>query len=128
MRGIPTSDEYSQLVTPQAIYFVHELFKRNVAGDLNWFRPWINTGGAPFSTLFRAFHALGVRYVGGYVPLRIAAMDDFPSVSFPRRSPFSSGLWLIHEIPDVNLGHSSRTELTIAPRRRKPSTPLLPKF
>jgi hypothetical protein len=113
--SIPTTNEYSQLVTPQAIYFVHELFKRNVASDLNWFRPWINTGEASFSTLFRAFRALGVRYVGGYVPLRIAALDDFPSVSFPRRSPFSSGLWVIHEIPDVNVGNYSPTEITIAP-------------
>jgi hypothetical protein len=113
--SIPTTNEYSQLVTPQAIYFVHELFKRNVAGDLNWFRPWINTGEGSFPTLFRAFRALGVRYVGGYVPLRIRGMDDFPSVSFPRRSPFSSGLWVIHEIPDVNVGNYSPTEITVAP-------------
>jgi hypothetical protein len=113
--SIPTTNEYSQLVTPQAIYFVHELFKRNVAGDLNWFRPWVNTGEGSFSTLFRAFRALGVRYVGGYVPLRIRDMDDFPSVSFPRRSPFSSGLWVIHEIPDVNVGNYSPTEITVAP-------------
>ena len=113
--SIPTTNEYSQLVTPQAIYFVHELFKRNVAGDLNWFRPWVNTGEGSFPTLFRAFRALGVRYVGGYVPLRIPGMDDFPSVSFPRRSPFSSGLWVIHEIPDVNVGNYSPTEITVAP-------------
>jgi hypothetical protein len=113
--NIPTTNEYSQLVTPQAIYFVHELFKRNVGGDLNWFRPWINTAEGSFPTLFRAFRALGVRYVGGYAPLRIQGMDDFPSVSFPRRSPFSSGLWVIHEIPDVNVGNYSPTEITVAP-------------
>jgi hypothetical protein len=113
--GIPTTNEYSQLVTPQAIYFVHELLKRNVAGDLNWFRPWINTPEGSFSTLFRAFRALGVRYVGGYEPLRIRGIADFPSVSFPRRSPFSSGLWMIHEIPDVNVGNYSPTEITLAP-------------
>jgi hypothetical protein len=113
--GIPTTNEYSQLVTPQAIYFVHELLKRNVAGDLNWFRPWINTPEGSFSTLFRAFRALGVRYVGGYEPLRIRGIAEFPSVSFPRRSPFSSGLWMIHEIPDVNVGNYSPTEITLAP-------------
>ena len=113
--AVPTANEYSQLVTPQAIYFVHELLKRNVAGDLNWFRPWINTGAGSFPTLFRAFRALGVRYVGGYEPLRIRGMDDFPSVSFPRRSPFSSGLWVIHEIPDVNVGNYSPTEITVTP-------------
>src|SRR5215471_6109781 len=40
---VPTTNEYSQLITPQAIYFVHQLFKRNLSSDLNWFRPWINT-------------------------------------------------------------------------------------
>src|SRR5262245_16754390 len=35
---VPTANEYSQLVTPQAIYFVHELIKRrNLSYDLNWF-------------------------------------------------------------------------------------------
>src|SRR5262245_44095552 len=35
--GVPTTNEYSQLVTPQAIYFIHQLFKRNLSTDLNWF-------------------------------------------------------------------------------------------
>ena len=26
--AVPTANEYSQLVTPQAIYFIHQLFKR----------------------------------------------------------------------------------------------------
>jgi hypothetical protein len=113
--AVPTANEYSQLTTPQAIYFVHHLFKRDLASDLNWFRPWINTGAGSFPTLFRAFRALGVRYVGGYAPLKIAGMEDFAFMSFPRRSPFSSGLWVIHEIPDVNVGNYSPTEITVAP-------------
>src|SRR5262249_15111967 len=78
------------------------------------FRPWINTGAGSFPTLFRAFRALGIRYVGGYVPLQIRGMDEFRSASFPRRSPFSSGLWVIHEVPDVNVGNYSPTDVTIA--------------
>src|SRR5262245_11068758 len=113
--GVPTANEYSQLVTPQAIYFIHELFKRNLAHDLNWFRPWINTGKGSFSTLFRAFRALGVRYVGGYEPLHIPGIEDFRSASFPRRAPgFPSGLWVIHEIPDVNVGNYSPTDVIVA--------------
>jgi hypothetical protein len=111
--AVPTINEYSQLVTPQAIYFIQQLFKRNVSGDLNWFRPWINTGDGSFHLLFRTFRALGVRYIGGYEPLRIPGMEDSRSVSFPRRQPGNPpGLWVIHEIPDVNLGNYSPTEIT----------------
>jgi hypothetical protein len=113
--SVPTINEYSQLVTPQAIYFIRQLFKRNISNDLNWFRPWINSGDASFLVLFRTFRALGVRYVGGYEPLHIPGIKDFPSASFPRRQPGNPpGLWVIHEIPDVNLGDYSPTEITTA--------------
>jgi hypothetical protein len=112
--AVPTINEYSQLVTPQAIYFIQKLFKRNLSADLNWFRPWINTGDASFDLLFRTFRALGVRYIGGYEPLRIPGVKEFRSVSFPRRQPGNPpGLWVIDEIPDVNLGNYSPTEITV---------------
>jgi len=110
---VPTANEYSQLVTPQAIYFVHQLFKRNLSSDLNWFRPWINTGGGSFALLFRTFPALGVRYVGGFEQFHVAGMEELRSVSFPRRGPRSPpGQWVIYEIPNVNLGNYSPTEVT----------------
>jgi hypothetical protein len=109
---VPTANEYSQLVTPQAIYFLHQLIKRDLTYDLNWFRPWINTGGVSFSMLFRTFRALGVRYLGGYEPLHIPGIEDFPSTSFPRRQPGNPpGRWVMHEIPDINLGNYSPTEV-----------------
>jgi hypothetical protein len=112
---VPTLNEYSQLVTPQAIYFIHHLFKRDVSSDLNWFRPWINSGNASFSVLFRTLRALGVRYIGGYVPIHIPGIKDFPSANFPRRPPGNPpGLWVIHEISDVNFGDYSPTEITTA--------------
>jgi hypothetical protein len=49
--GVPTMNEYSQLVSPQAVYLVHQLLKRNLVSDLNWFRPWINSGGVSFEML-----------------------------------------------------------------------------
>jgi hypothetical protein len=111
---VPTATEYSQLITPQAIYFVHELIKRNLSYDLNWFRPWINTGGVSFSVLFRTFRALGVRYLGGYEPLHIPGIENFRYTSFPRRQPGNPpGSWVIHEIPDTNVGNYSPTEVTI---------------
>jgi hypothetical protein len=75
--GVPTANEYSQLVTPQAMYFIHQLFKRDISSDLNWFRPWPNTGAASFPVLFRTLKALGVRYVGGYEQLQPAGMEGF---------------------------------------------------
>jgi hypothetical protein len=113
--AVPTINEYSQLVTPQAMYFIHQLFKRNVSNDLNWFLPWINSGNASFAVLFRTFRALGVRYIGGYEPLHIPDIKDFPSANFPRRQPGNPpGLWVIHEISDVNIGDYSPTEITTA--------------
>jgi len=110
---VPTASEYSQLVTPQAIYFVHELIKRNLSYDLNWFRPWINTGAGSFALLFRTFPALGVRYVGGFEQFHVDGMEELRSMSFPRRGPRSPpGRWVIYEIPDVNLGNYSPTEVT----------------
>jgi hypothetical protein len=111
---VPTAIEYSQLVTPQAIYFVHELLKRNLSYDLNWFRPWINVGGVSFSMLFTTFRALGVRYLGGYEPLHIPGVESFQYTSFPRRQPGNPpGRWVMHEIPDINLGNYSPTEVMI---------------
>jgi hypothetical protein len=113
--GVPTTNEYSQLVTPQAIYFIHQLFKRNLSTDLNWFRPWINGGDASFAVLFRTFRALGVRYVGGYEPLHVPGVEHFRSASFPRRRLGNPpGLWVMYEIPDVNVGNYSPTEVTTA--------------
>jgi hypothetical protein len=110
---VPTINEYSQLVTPQAIYFIEQLFKRNISSDLNWFRPWINNGNGSFPVLFRTFRALGVRYVGGYGPLHIPGIKD--SASFPRRQPGNPpGLWVLHEISDVNIGDYSPTEISTA--------------
>ena len=113
--GVPTANEYSQLVSPQAIYLVHELFKRDVSYDLNWLRPWINTGGASFAMLHRAFQALGIRYVGGYEEGAIPGTKDFQFFTFPRRQPKNPpGHWVIYEIPDVNIGDFGPTEVIAA--------------
>src|SRR5215467_5868063 len=112
--GIPTMNEYSQLVSPQAIYLVHQLLKRNLVSDLNWFRPWPDTGGVSFAMVFRTLQALGVRYVGGYEPIDVAGAEGFTFTTFPRRPPGNPpALWVIYQIPDVNLGNYSPTEITI---------------
>src|SRR5262249_35674153 len=43
-RAIPTANEYSQLVTPQALYFIHVLFRKDVRANLNWFQPFFVDG------------------------------------------------------------------------------------
>jgi hypothetical protein len=113
--GVPTVNEYSQLVSPQAIYFVHQLLKRNLVADLNWLRPWPNTGGVPFPMLFRTLQALGVRYVGGYEPIHVPGVERFTFTNFPRRpAGYAPGLWVIYEIPNANVGDFSPTEVITA--------------
>jgi hypothetical protein len=128
--GVPTTNEYSQLVTPQSIYFIHRLFKRNLSHDLNWFRPWINTNGASFPLLFRTFRALGVRYLGGYQEISHApGIEGLPFVSFPRRQPgHPPALWVMYEFPDVNVGDYSPTEVITARSAADTIDALSPKF
>jgi hypothetical protein len=92
------------------------LFKRRLSHDLNWFRPWINTAGGSFPTLFRTFRALGVRYLAGYQHIpHVPGIERLPFVSFPRRPPSNPpASWVIYEIPDVNIGNYSPTEIITA--------------
>jgi hypothetical protein len=112
--GVPTANEYSQLVTPQSIYFVNQLFHQSLASELNWFRPW--SGDGDFPLLFKALRALGVRYVAGYERFAAAEAAQLPSKALPRR-PFAGpeGGWLIYGLPDVNVGNYSPTAVIIAP-------------
>jgi hypothetical protein len=116
VEAVPTANEYSQLVTPQAIYFIHRLFKRRLSHDLNWFRPWINTADGSFPTLFQTFRALGVRYLAGYQHIpHVPSIEGLPFVSFPRRPPgHPPASWVVYEIPDVNIGNYSPTEVMTA--------------
>src|SRR5262249_27329270 len=67
---IPTPNEYSQLVTPQALYFIHVLLKQDVRASLNWFQP----GGTYTESYWTALQMFGVRYFVGYS--RFALADD----------------------------------------------------
>jgi hypothetical protein len=115
MHNIPTANEYSQLITPQAMYFPSALLKYDIVlGSLNQFALWI---GPDFSydMLFNTLQALGVHYVIVYDRFQEAEKRHFPFVTFPRR-PF--GLeptkWLVYKLPNPNLGNYSPTEVAIA--------------
>jgi hypothetical protein len=111
MRSIPTANEYSQLVTLQALYLNSALFKKDVSQDLNRFSPWISSGGS-YEVLFKTLQALGVRYIVGHDPFPAAEERHFSSSKLPRRSTFGqSGDWQIYELPDPNLGNYSPTEI-----------------
>ena len=57
--AVHTVDEYSQLVTPQALYALYALLQNNVTGMLNGFVP---TAGTSWDMFFKTLQLLGVRY------------------------------------------------------------------
>jgi len=111
--GVPTLNEYSQLVTPQSIYFIHQLLGRDLTAELNWFRPW--TGRSDFALLLKTLRALGVRYVIGYGQLEPAETAHLPSIALPRRPRDAApGEWLAYELGDFNDGSYSPVRVTVA--------------
>src|SRR5262245_11030235 len=119
---IPTANGYGQLVTPQAIYFIHKLLRKDLAYELNWFRPLIGVGGS-IPVMFRTLRALGVRYFIGYDRFALSQWKDLDylrseqlrSMILPQRaSSQPPGLWLILEFADVNVGNYSPIKVTTA--------------
>jgi hypothetical protein len=113
-RGIPTIDEYSQLVTPQIIYFVYALLEKEVRGMLNWFYPFPDKGCC-WLRFWKAAQMLGVRYVVGDGPLAIVEEQGYASMALPRY-PAAGGrdIWQIYELPRPNVGDYSPTEVITA--------------
>ena len=85
IHGIPTVNEYSQLLTPQATYFSAALFKHDIVlGKLNQFGPWIGLKRllrCPTPDVAVTWRALYHRLP----PLDVADQRHFPFVTFPRR-------------------------------------------
>jgi hypothetical protein len=102
-RAVPTVNEYSQLVTPQALYINKMLFKQDVSTSLNRFSPWIGPG-ATYDVVLKTFQALGVRYMVGYGDFPDARDRGYHHLELPRRS-WDNGppAWQIYETPDPNL-------------------------
>jgi hypothetical protein len=114
--GIPTANEYSQLITPQIFYLNSSLFKKDVSGDINHFVPWIGSG-ATFETFFKALPALGVRYLVAYSLFPQADQQLMPARTFPRRQPrgpyyaWQERKWEVYEFPYPNVGDYSPTHV-----------------
>jgi hypothetical protein len=117
--GIPTANEYSQLVTPPILFLNAELFKMDVRTELNRFMPWIGSGGT-FETFFRTLQALGVRYLIGHSRFPQADQQLLPAKKFPRRQPrgpynaLQVEDWEVYEFPHPNVGDYSPTRVAVA--------------
>jgi hypothetical protein len=116
-RGVPTINEWSQLVTPQAFYLQTGLIRSNPG--LNGFGSGILIHPGNIDTVFKTVRAMGVRYIVSDGPLTEADSRKLPSVTVPYRphdEVFGAKrrLWHIYELPDPNTGNYSPTEITVA--------------
>ncbi len=115
-RSVPTLNEYSQLVTPEALYFLHALLKKDVRGQLNSFDVfWSNGVYSP--TYWKAIEAFGVRYSGERWALPDAANPGLALIvkpHHPQAPDDKAGTWYIYELPHPNVGNYSPTEVLSA--------------
>jgi hypothetical protein len=116
-RGVPTINEYSQVVTPQAFYLQLALFHQSPGLNGFGFGLWIGPG-ANNNTIFRTLRAMGVRYILNDGPLVEADSRKLPSATVPRRPhdalpDAQPGVWHIYELPDPNIGNYSPTEIVV---------------
>lgn len=119
-RGFATVNEYSQLVTPPSMYFVHKLLDRDVRHQLNRYDFfWSNGKYSP--QYWKAQQSLGVRYV----VFRRQLPGEFtsglpPPIRFPYRKTRvgseQTGDWYVYELPHPNLGNYSPTEVVVRPK------------
>ena len=112
-RNIHTIDEYSQLVTPPAVYFINVLLKQNVAGALNGFVPYV---GPSWDIFANAMQMFGARYFvlapNAYPPAEQAGL---PHVALPQRPPDKpESVYHIYEFLRPNTGNYSPTEVLTA--------------
>ena len=113
--GIPTVNEYSQLLTPQALYFSAALFKHDIVlGDLNQFVPWIATDAT-----------ITISYSGRCSHLACALSSPSTAFTQPTNAIFplshfhvallqEPGNWVVYELPNPNVGNYSPTEVMTA--------------
>jgi hypothetical protein len=111
--AVHTIDEYSQLVTPQALYALHALLQNNVTGMLNGFVPF---AGTSWDMFFKTLQLFGARYYVTDPPgAALAAKAGYHGFTFPRRPLIGApGLWQIYELPQPNVGDYSPTEVVTA--------------
>jgi hypothetical protein len=115
IQGIPTVNEYSQLITPQAAYFSAAFFGYNISlGLLNHFGPWVGKRGS-YDVVFKMLQPLGLRYIIHYSRLSEADQRHLPFVTMPHRPVDGDPAdWIVYELPNPNIGNYSPTEVVTA--------------
>ncbi|MFL5069469.1 MAG: hypothetical protein ACJ8D9_07750 [Xanthobacteraceae bacterium] len=112
-RAVPTVNEYSQLVTPEALYFIHVLLKKDVRFDLNRLEMFWSRGSYTPS-YWTALAMLGARYAAVLLPLPNQFNPGLTVLTAPHRptAPYlQPGTWHIYELPGPNVGGYSPTEV-----------------
>jgi hypothetical protein len=117
--AIPTVDEYSQLITPQSLYFVNAAWQQNVAGAINGFRPFADPAwdipGPSWDFFSKVLQMFGARYYiqeANEWALRVDKAG-YPAFNFPRRPlDGAHGFWRVHKLPHPNVGDYSPTVVT----------------
>jgi len=107
--GMQTIDEYSQLVTPPALYFLRTVLRNSVVGTINMFTPF---PGGSWESYAKVMQLFGMRYYVSNFP-RPEAGD--PATTLPRDTHGEEpGVWYVYEHPRPNTGNYSPTEITTA--------------
>jgi hypothetical protein len=122
VRGVPTISEYSQLVTPQSIYFNQTVLKNDGQGRLNRFYPLIFNARAFVDpkVFFNVLQMLGTRYYvvgdegnpGATQVSRSVDPMDYSVALVPQGAHQGAGpaaRWHIYELPHPNVGDYSPT-------------------
>jgi hypothetical protein len=111
IRGVPTVEEYSQLVTPQSLYFVYRVFNQNVLSNLNSHFLLKASYSAQY---WKGLQMLGIRYVASSAPIT-DYVEKFPLITLPHRPASKQpATWYIYTLPHPNVGDYSPTEVVRA--------------
>ena len=120
-RGIPTINEYSQLASPQALYFIHRIIKNDTTDSLNSFWPDFDHGtySKAYWDVLRMF---GVRYFMTYFQVPETGDLGTAPIELPHRetgdlgtAPIEeSAVWQIYELYGPNVGNFSPTTVMTA--------------
>jgi len=114
--GIPTLNEYSQLVSPVTLYFIHTLLKKGVRGIPNQLSMFWDDG-VYSPAYWGAVQLFGVRYSAERIPLPDGVSPGTTPSTKPHRpvEPFPNfDTWYIYELPRPNIGNYSPTEVITA--------------
>jgi len=118
-RAVPTVNEYSQLVTPQALYFFYSVFGQNVLSSLN--RLYLSFENGYSKQNWKGVQMLGVRYLIGTTPMSfLPDLDGVPIITLPHRpwlphiASKEEDTWYIYELPHPNMGNYSPTDVVTA--------------